>query len=57
MDLSKSDYSAFDIREVTMFLFHPRPEWRMPVMGQGAESHLIPVAPDVVIGARFHHAS
>jgi hypothetical protein len=57
MDLSKSDYSAFDIPEVTMFLFHPRPEWRMPVMGQGAESHLIPVAPDVVIGARFHHAS
>lgn len=28
----------------------------MPVMGQGAESHLIRVAQDVVIGARFHLA-
>ncbi len=57
MDLSQSDYTAYDIPEITMFLFHPRPEWRMPVTGQGAESHLIPVAPDVVIGARFHLAS
>jgi alpha-beta hydrolase superfamily lysophospholipase len=56
-NLKQSDYSAFDIPEVTMFLFHPRPEWRMPVMGQGAESHLIRVAQDVVIGARFHLAS
>ena len=56
MDLSKIDYSAFDISEITMFLFHPRPEWRMPIMGQGAESHLIRVEKDVEIGARFHLA-
>jgi len=57
MDLSNSDYSAFDISEITMFLFHPRPEWRMPVMGQGTESHLIPVERDVAVGARFYLAS
>jgi hypothetical protein len=56
MDLPENDYSAFDIPEVAMFLFHPRPEWRLPAMGQGAESHLIEVEQDVVIGARFHLA-
>lgn len=55
-NLRQSDYSAFDIPEVTLFLFHPRPEWRMPGMGQGAESHLIRVAPGAAIGARFHLA-
>ena len=53
MNLSQSDYSAFDIPEITMSLFYPRPDWRMPVMGQGAESHLIQVERDVTIGARF----
>lgn len=57
MDLSRNDYSAFDISEITMFLFHPRPEWRLPAIGQGTESHLIPVAPDVAVGARFYLAS
>jgi hypothetical protein len=56
MDFSKSDYSAFDISEISMFLFHPRPEWRMQVIGQGSESHLIPVEQDVVVGARFYLA-
>jgi hypothetical protein len=56
MDLSHSDYSAFDIPEITVFLFHPRPEWRLPFLGQGAESHLIETARDVVVGARFHLA-
>lgn len=57
MDFSKSDYSAFDISEITMFLFHPRPEWRMQAIGQGSESHLIPVERDVALGARFYLAS
>jgi hypothetical protein len=57
MDASRNDYSAFDISEITMFLFHPRPEWRMPVMGQANESHLIPVERDVVVGARFYTSS
>jgi hypothetical protein len=39
-----------------MLLFHPRPEWRISAMGLGAESHLIPVAQDVAVGARFHLA-
>jgi pimeloyl-ACP methyl ester carboxylesterase len=54
--LSKIDYSGFDISEITRCLFYPRPEWRMPALGQGAESHLIQVARDVVIGARFYLA-
>jgi pimeloyl-ACP methyl ester carboxylesterase len=53
MNLSQSNYSAFDIPEITMSLFYPRPDWRMPVTGQGAESHLIQVERDVMIGARF----
>jgi pimeloyl-ACP methyl ester carboxylesterase len=56
MDLSKIDYSGFDISEITRCLFYPRPEWRMPVLGQGTESHLIPVDRDVTIGARFYLA-
>lgn len=57
MDLPKSDYSALDIREITMFLFHPRPEWRVPVTEQKSESHLIPVDRDVEVGSRFFLAS
>jgi fermentation-respiration switch protein FrsA (DUF1100 family) len=57
MDFSQIDYSAFDIPEIAMFLFHPRPEWRAPTMGQGTESHLIPVERDVAVGARFYLAS
>lgn len=56
-DFMPADYSAFDIPEVTMFLFHPRPEWRMTGADPGAGCHLIPVAPDVAVGARFHLAS
>ncbi|MBA4396767.1 MAG: alpha/beta hydrolase [Syntrophus sp. (in: bacteria)] len=57
MDISNNDYSAFDISEIIMFLFHPRPEWRMPMMGQGTESHMIPVESDVAVGARFYLAA
>jgi fermentation-respiration switch protein FrsA (DUF1100 family) len=57
MDFSQIDYSAFDIPEIAMFLFHPRPEWRAPTMGQGTESHLISVERDVAVGARFYLAS
>jgi len=52
-EFSQSDYSGFDIPEITAALFYPRPEWRMPLMAQPAESHLIEVAQDVAIGARF----
>jgi hypothetical protein len=57
MDLSRVDYSPFDIPEITMYLFHPRPEWRMTGMGQTSESLLIPVERDMVIGARFYLSS
>lgn len=50
------DYAAFDIPEVTMFLFHPRPEWRIPYISQWTESHLIEVEQGVAVGARFYQA-
>lgn len=56
MDFSPGDYPGFDIPEITSRLFHPRPEWRMPLMAQAAESHLIGVAKDVAVGARFFFA-
>jgi len=56
IDISKIDYSAFDCPEVTMFLFHPRPEWPTPLSNLNAESIMIPVDPEVAIGARFYLA-
>ncbi len=59
---SHSDYSVLDRPEVLMFLFHPRAESdpSSPSTGSasplGVRNELIPVADDVVIGARFHMA-
>ena len=64
IDISKIEYSALDRPEILLFLFHPRPEPR-PSRFFSSESdqlvpserdHLIPVAEDVSIGARFHMA-
>lgn len=64
IDISTIDYSALDKPEILLFLFHPRPE---PVSSTyssvdpdqlipSERDHLIPVAEDVVVGARFHMA-
>lgn len=64
-DISKIDYSVLDRPDVLMFLFHPRPEPRRSVLDRAPEDEiippkkdvLIPVEPDVTIGARFHMAA
>ena len=60
---SDIDYSALDRPEVLMFLFHPRSESGSTLHASGmhpapagSTNVLIPVAPDVAIGARFHMA-
>lgn len=51
----KNDDAILDRPEVCQAIFHPRREWGDPVVTD--KDHLIPVAPDVKIGARFHMAS
>ncbi len=53
-DIAKIDYSALDIPQVLMFLFHPRKEWAQVESTSRARDILIPVEKDVAIGARFH---
>lgn len=48
------DYSVLDRPEVLAYLFHPRPEWGAPGTSVSAPDVLIPVEPDVTVGARFH---
>ena len=61
---SNIDYSALDRPEVLMFLFHPRAESGSLFQTAGSQDSpkgrsdvTIPVADDVVIGARFHMAA
>ncbi len=56
IDISRIDYSAFDNPIITRSLFYPRPEWGSAPSGGSADSVLIPVEKDVVVGARFHMA-
>jgi len=49
------NYRALDVPEVLTRLFHPRPEFT--VSPTSAEEVLIPVASNVVIGARFYAAA
>lgn len=61
-DISKIDYSVLDRPEVLMFLFHPRSEPRRSILDPAPAEELnprkkdilIPVDPEVTIGARFH---
>ena len=53
-DISKIDYSALDLPEILMFLFHPRPEPWEPSHHSRAQEILIPVEKNVVVGAGFH---
>ncbi len=49
----KPDYSVLDQPEVLAVIFHPRPESSAPVAVSQMSDHLIPVAEDVHVGARF----
>ena len=54
IDISKIDYSVLDRPEVSMALFHPRPELRPSGSKNSFQDVLIPVEDNVVIGATFH---
>lgn len=49
-----TDYSVLDRPEALAAIFHPRPELSPPPLRDGVSDHLIPVAPDINVGARFH---
>ncbi|MFZ1986919.1 MAG: alpha/beta fold hydrolase [Desulfatitalea sp.] len=51
------DYAILDRPEVLAAVFHPRQEWGRPLSADKEKEHLIAVAPDILIGARFHIAS
>ena len=54
IDISKIDYTAFDHPKIISYLFHPRPDYAPLTSGGSAESLLIPVERDIVVGARFY---
>jgi pimeloyl-ACP methyl ester carboxylesterase len=56
IDISKIDYPSFDNPMITRSLFYPRHEIGSSPARGSAESILIPVEKDVVVGARFHRA-
>jgi len=53
-DISKVDYSSFDMPMISASLFYPRPEGGTATDDEAVESILIPVEKDVVVGARLH---
>ena len=57
VDLNTVDYSPLDVPEVLLRLFHPRPESGFSGAQTEARDLLIPVADNVVVGARFHPAA
>ena len=57
MDLNAVDYSPLDVPEVLLRLFHPRPEISPAGVRPPARDLLIPVADNVVVGARLHPAA
>jgi pimeloyl-ACP methyl ester carboxylesterase len=55
--VAKTDYSILDRPEIISFLFYPRKEGFFSQSDSSEGDILIPVAKDVVIGARFHSAA
>lgn len=56
MSREAPDYSLLDVPEVLTRLFHPRPEVSFLCGRTVAREVLIPVAPEVELGARFYEA-
>lgn len=56
VDLPHIDYSLMDTPEMTLLIFHPRPEPRR-FSATGAKEILIPVDEHISIGAWFHLAA
>jgi uncharacterized protein len=57
VDLNVADYSTLDVPEVLLRLFHPRPDISPTGAQPPSRDLLIPVAGNVVVGARFHPAA
>ena len=53
-DRSDGDYSALDVPEVLLSLFHPRPEFCLSGEAASGRDLMIPVADNAAVGARFH---
>jgi len=51
-----TDYSQYDRPEILQFIFHPRPEASSSTPKPGVTEFMIPVDPDVKVGARFYPA-
>ena len=49
-----ADYTILDHPAALKAIFHPRPEMSPAPAHDGVTNHLIPVAPGIGIGARFH---
>lgn len=54
MNRSGVDYAILDRPEILAYLFHPRQEWNEHEESSSAQDVMIPVEPDVMVGARFH---
>lgn len=54
LDLSGTDYSALDVPEVLLRLFHPRPESGLAAFSPAVQDLLISVADNAAVGANFH---
>ncbi len=54
MNRSRVEYAILDRPETLAYLFHPRQEWTAPEESSSAQDVMIPVEPDVMVGARFH---
>jgi pimeloyl-ACP methyl ester carboxylesterase len=53
-DLNHIGCPKLDGPEVSHYLFYPRTSWQNPVSQEGVRDVIIPVEPDVSIGARYH---
>ncbi|KJS29310.1 MAG: temperature sensitive supressor [Desulfatitalea sp. BRH_c12] len=51
---NRAPYTALDGPEISRAIFHPRAESALSAVRYGDKDHLIPVTPEVRIGARFH---
>ncbi len=49
-----TDYSQYDRPEILQFIFHPRPEASSVKLKPGVTELMIPVEPNVKLGARFY---
>ena len=57
MDISKIDFSRYDVPQVLSVIFHPRPDYDYGGDADGSQVVMIPVEEGVEIGAKMHASS